>query len=116
MENKSVTNKDSSGVELSRFDKAMAIFDKIPITEQHVTKIIDTLATIAEKRTEQAIREAQTTDKIRIMIADFERDAARCDHAAQYLRELKDLMTPEEVSWVAAAIPKIILGVSPNDL
>jgi hypothetical protein len=106
----------ASGSKNDIFNKAAQILENTPLSDQHVTKIIDSVSRIAEMRAQQSIDEAATTDKIRMIMVNFQNDSNRCEKAIEYLREFKNILNKRELGQLASTIIKVQLGRSPDKI
>ena len=110
------SNKTIAKAPLSTFDKTMQVLNEMPITEQHVSKVIDTLSDIAMMRSQQAIEESKSENRIKLMIAKFENDTSRCERSVEYLKDIGGYLSDEEKGKLITSIIKLQLGVPAEKL
>ena len=96
--------------------QVMQFLQSDKVTTDHISSLISIGQRIVEARIKQGLEDVQTTNRIRLLIANFRVDSARCEKAVETFRELAEFMSDEEKSEMAAAIIKIQLGVRPENL
>ena len=86
------------------------------LSQVQVDRVIGIAERIVEARITAGLAEAETTNKIRIMMAKLRDDSKRCELAASYLDQMSEYLSDEERGVLASAIIKLQLGVPAREL
>ncbi len=84
------------------------------VRPEHITKVLEIANRVTEGQLAIAALDVATVQRLRLLRARYDNDLHRAEAAAELLRELRHIMTPEQQSEMAVLIIKITLGLDPT--
>ncbi len=87
------------------------------VRPEHMDKVLGIVDRYVQAKLQQGLIETTTSSRIRLLVAEYQSDAARAEHAAKLLDELERHLTDEQKAEIAEDIIRVVLAaprLAPN--